>query len=700
MTVPVEFNDLTDVVRSYDADTLAAGVQRGGDVVVYATSAVVHPLDPAHPRPRLTGALRDSQGRTLSFACPDSAQALVRYLRGREGRPILLAGRLISRGETWLLTAPEPVAGKWLGKMRPVYAVPQKTYEAQINRVDDSESGSYLASARVQNVYRENVLGKLRRNIPRCVEAIITKGLKTNGGLRAALGHEHAARPHQRLAQLLTDMHFPQSAAHAQEASERLDHVAAVCMLLDSMERAAASRQQLLERRYKPCGLAPEAAQMGYLPYARLMAQVLPFGLTAEQLDAVASALEAIDSGVPMRAMLIGDVGSGKTAVFGVIVRALLFGGARVAVLLPGITLARQVHRNLAGWLPEFTTAFIAGDSAPPDHTAQLCVGTTKMLSQTSRGFQAVLVDEQQKFSRNRREALMGDRAHLLEITATCIPRSQALVESGQIHVLRLQQCHVNKDIRSRIHAQNEWSVVLEAIDRTIAAGGQVAVIFPARDATSVRRSSGIDTVDVSLLSLMDNAEFWMSRYPGLVRMCHGARTDEENDQALCDMMSGTAKVLLSTTMIEVGVDLPGLRHILIMQPDRFGLSQLHQLRGRVARAGGVGYCDLYLPVEVNKKVRARLEYFCDTFDGFALASFDLANRGGGDITSSGHKQSGTLPNNPFPDREVSVQALEKASAALQAEYFGSECASTFRIAGPNPAARQLTRGIPNDTAD
>ena len=376
--------------------------------------------------------------------------------------------------------------------------------------------------------------------------------------------------------------------------------------------------------------------------------------------------IEDLASAVPMRRLLSGDVGSGKTVVFLTCAAAMVESGHRVAIMVPSDALVHQTVATCAKHLPHLSVAVVSGDRCDDWQQAALVVGTTALVARAPEAFDLVICDEQHKFSRPQREAILADRAHLLEVSATAIPRTQALVELGLTQCTQLHGCPVPKRIATRIWTNDSRRALFGEIHAAIARGEQIIVVYPGRraaedagDAVKEREAGR------RVYSVADFVDSWIDAFGAKVRCCHGGLSSEANRQALDDMHTGKAQILVATTLIEVGVDLPSVRRAVVVQADRFGLSQLHQIRGRVARGGGEGHCDLFLPLDVSAEAMDRLQVLVDHTDGFVVASADCAQRGSGDITQGGVRQKGAMPKSPFTGREVSHGALEQAAAAL-----------------------------------
>lgn len=698
LNLPLEFEDLTETIPSFspahlDRATVAFAERTGGSVRLYqggrrfvtahrVTRVSTYPVGP--DAQGLQGVLCDRKGVGLAFRTTEPAPALQRYFEKRRNAPLYLMGRLVKEGGRWALLNPEPVATRWIGRVRPIYPVHSKTLESQLSLVDDIDVSSYLAQGRVQNVYSANIAAREEHTVGRGVAQILLDGLKCRQSIRAALGDEGVKRPDGVLSQLLRSIHNPATLEEARTASDAIDLIGAVAELSSGIEAAFKEDQRLRRMRRKPKALEKRARQNGYRDYVDELTQTLPFTLTTDQNLAIRECLHAMDDGRPMRRLLLGDVGSGKTAVFGMVCRAMVRAGGRVAILIPNANLARQVHRHMLSWIPETPAEFIAGKARPEKSNAQLVVGTTSVNAKCAAAFDLVVVDEQHRFSRQQREAAMAARAHLLEATATPIPRTQALVQLGVLQVSTLKGCPVEKHITTRIWLEQDKTQLFAGVSQTVKRGRQVLVIYPAKhhapltdeevmsESTPMAEDEADAQPDAEMLySVTQFYDTWNKAFPGRVRMAHGGLAIEENQNALDDMAAGTADILICTTIVEVGVDLPGLERVIVVQAQRFGASTLHQLRGRVARAGGVGYCDLYAPGEVASKSLERLRILEECTDGFEIAKRDLALRGGGDATIFGHRQSGRKRNFLFPHRVIPPSAQVEASRRLQLEWFG-----------------------------
>ncbi|HET7057558.1 MAG TPA: helicase-related protein, partial [Nitrospiraceae bacterium] len=306
------------------------------------------------------------------------------------------------------------------------------------------------------------------------------------------------------------------------------------------------------------------------------------------------------------------------------------------AVLLPNERLAVQAHEEISRLFPEWGATLVTGKSGVRDAVgAQWLIGTTAMLFRDVGHLDICVVDEQHRFSVEQRRALSKEGTHLVEISATPIPRTQALLLYGKLDVLRLTQRHSPQDIHTQIVERAGTSRMVDRLHQVIDQGGRVLIVCP-------RREEDEEDEGGSLPSVARVAEKWERLFPGLVRSLHGESDPADVEAAFADMASGDAQILVATTVVEVGLNIRNLRAVVIVHAERFGLSQLHQLRGRLAREGGNGECFLYLPRSVGVDAATRLQALVATSDGFELADHDMRIRGIGDISAMGERQHGS----------------------------------------------------------
>ena len=403
----------------------------------------------------------------------------------------------------------------------------------------------------------------------------------------------------------------------------------------------------------------------------------LPFTLTGAQKDAIDDILEDFRSGVPMNRLIQGDVGSGKTMVAAAAVYCAVNNRKQAALMAPTEILAEQHYQSLSRLFAPLgiRTALLTGSMTPKQKKTvrdalaageiDFAVGTHALLTQSTAfaDLGLVIADEQHRFGVAQRSKLSakGTDPHLLVMSATPIPRTLALLMYGDLEVSVIDELPpgrekvdtflVNESYRPRINA---------FIRKQVAEGHQCFVVCPA-----VEENQELD---------IKSATVWAQTlrqtvFPDLrIALIHGQMKGAEKEQTMAAFARGEADVLVATTVIEVGVDVPNATLMVIEDADRFGLSQLHQLRGRVGRGGSKSYCIL-TSRNRNPETRARLKALCQTTDGFKIAEEDLKLRGPGDFFGS--RQSG-LPTFRVANLSMDLQTLKDAQAA-SAKWIDTE---------------------------
>lgn len=383
----------------------------------------------------------------------------------------------------------------------------------------------------------------------------------------------------------------------------------------------------------------------------RLRAKLdLPFALTGAQARAIAEIEGDIAQGAPMLRLLQGDVGSGKTAVALHAMLVAVEAGAQAALLAPTEILARQHAETLTrmaagtGVTIQLLTGRDKGKARESilmgllDGSIQICVGTHAIFQDAVayRNLGLVVIDEQHRFGVGQRLMLTqkARRApHCLAMTATPIPRTLTLAQYGEMDVSRLDEMPPGRQaIDTRVVSQERLADVIDGIGRHIAGGAQAYWVCP-----MVREQESED-----LAAAEARHALLQERFGDTVVLVHGQLRPELKDAAMERFARGDAKLLVATTVIEVGVDVPNATLMVIEQAERFGLAQLHQLRGRVGRGSQKSTCLLLRGEALSEVGRERLALMRETQDGFRLAEEDLRLRGGGELL--GTRQSGDTP--------------------------------------------------------
>ena len=377
----------------------------------------------------------------------------------------------------------------------------------------------------------------------------------------------------------------------------------------------------------------------------------LPFALTGAQKRSIEEIAGDVAQEAPMLRLLQGDVGSGKTVVALSAMLLAVEAGAQAALLAPTEILARQHYDTLSRLASGtgVTIALLTGRDKGRaresilmglmDGSIDICIGTHAIFqdSVTYRNLALVVIDEQHRFGVGQRLMLTqkGRRPpHCLAMTATPIPRSLTLAQYGEMDVSRLDELPPGRQpIDTRVVAAERIEDVIGALGRHIASGGQAYWVCP-----MVRES---ETDDIAAAEAR-HAEMRERFGESVAVLVHGQLRPEAKDAAMERFASGAAKLLVATTVIEVGVDVPNSTLMVIEQAERFGLAQLHQLRGRVGRGAEKSTCLLLRGETLSEVARERLALMRETQDGFRLAEEDLRLRGGGELL--GTRQSGDAP--------------------------------------------------------
>ncbi|HEU5051189.1 MAG TPA: ATP-dependent DNA helicase RecG, partial [Gemmatimonadales bacterium] len=431
----------------------------------------------------------------------------------------------------------------------------------------------------------------------------------------------------------LRAVHRPVSIAEAERGRRRL----AFDELFDLQLTLA--RARTIARRVRASGMRFEL----HRTLTSQLRRSLPWELTADQRRALADITADMTSERRMHRLLMGDVGTGKTVVALFAMLLALENGFQAALMAPTELLAEQHAATLARLLEalELRPEVLLGRLTAAEKAAvrkriaagaaRLVVGTHALVQETVRfeRLGLVVIDEQHRFGVEQRSALIGKGAapDVLLLSATPIPRSLALTRYGDLDVSILREKPPGRGtIRTALRTEDQRPRVLDFIERECEAGRQAYVVLPVIEES--------ERADLRAATTM--AEQLADRWPSLtVGLVHGRMKAEERDEVMLRFRRNEIHVLVATTVIEVGIDVPNATTMVIEHPERFGLAQLHQLRGRVGRGGSDSYCVLMTGEGTPDRLRA----FAGTEDGFRIAELDLAERGMGDLI--GARQSG-----------------------------------------------------------
>lgn len=455
------------------------------------------------------------------------------------------------------------------------------------------------------------------------------------------------------LSYALKNVHFPTDATALASSLKRLAFDEMLYFGI-SITRAAGQKNKGVGIKFSPCDLAP-------------LLSLLPYELTDSQKktinDIYKDTVIGHDSKVsPMARIVVGDVGSGKTICATIAMYIAARSGFQSALMAPTEILARQHYNDLKKLYSPLgvSVELLLGSTtqkekrriyeAVSDGTCQVLIGTHALISDKIEfaDLGLIITDEQHRFGVNQRAVLKDrvERAHMLVMSATPIPRTLALAMYGDLDVSRITEMPkgrmrvdtfvVDEGYRARLN---------DFIKKQVLSGGQCYVVCPSIEPPAEEEQSAIELDSIigknvpcdrrNIKNATEHAEFLKQKLDGISVAClHGKMKAAEKDDIMHRFAAGEISVLVSTTVIEVGVNVPNASLMVIENAERFGLSQLHQLRGRVGRGTRKSYCILVAGTR-SEKSDARLDVMKTTYDGFEIAEKDLLLRGPGDFFSS-----------------------------------------------------------------
>ena len=467
------------------------------------------------------------------------------------------------------------------------------------------------------------------------------------------------------------NIHFPQSAEMLKQAQYRLKFDELLGIQLNVQSRRT-------ERLSKNNGFL--FMKVGGV-FNTFYNEKLPFPLTGAQKRVIREIRQDTVTGFQMNRLLQGDVGSGKTLVALMSMLLAVDNGFQACMMAPTEILARQHFATITRMLEDMDVkvAILTGASKVKERRLALegiasgevdiLIGTHALIEDrvqfANLGF--VVIDEQHRFGVEQRARLWTKNEqppHILVMTATPIPRTLAMTLYGDLDVSVIDELPPGRRPIKTVHYTDAARLRLFGfMKQEIAKGRQVYVVYPL-----IKESEAMDYKDLTDGYEAISRDFPLPDY--VTTICHGKMKPADKEESMRQFKSGEADIMVATSVIEVGVDVPNATVMVIESAERFGLSQLHQLRGRVGRGGEQSYCILMSGEKLSKESRARLQAMCETNDGFRLAELDLKLRGAGDI--NGTLQSGMAFDlkiaNPTLDVQILTVSREAAAAILTAD--------------------------------
>ena len=539
-----------------------------------------------------------------------------------------------------------------------------------VNHPDlDNPESTVLSTMSMQPYYmttdRMKKAGVTSRTMERFTSALFSKlTLPLSETLPAYLIERLHLMP---LDKALRAAHYPTTADELKNANMRLKFEELFFIQLVIMSYARKRQQQRVGRKFTRVG---ELFNTFYRRY-------LPFPLTEAQKRVIREMHADMKSGRQMNRLLQGDVGSGKTLVALMIMLIAIDNGCQTCIMAPTEILAEQhlqTFRNFLKDMPirvELLTGNVKGKKRTAieegllDGSIHILIGTHAVIEDNVQfhDLGLVIIDEQHRFGVAQRAKLQKDLSpHVLVMTATPIPRTLAMTVYGDLDVSVIDELPPGrKPVRTLHIYDNQPEQLYRGVIREIEKGHQVYFVFPL-----VKESEKLDLKNVE-----DEYVHLQEIFPQYkIGMVHGKMKPSEKDAVMEKFVSGETQILVATTVIEAGVNVPNASVMIIQNAERFGLSQLHQLRGRVGRGAEQSYCILVSNFKLSAETRKRLQIMTETNDGFEIAEADLKLRGPGDL--EGTQQSGIAFNlrlaNLGRDGQLVQLACDTASFVLDAD--------------------------------
>ena len=548
------------------------------------------------------------------------------------------------------------------GKVTEYRGHPQMVHP-EVEPISEAGDEDRIHTGRITPLYRTTADMKASRLTTRVLRRLIHAALEAVEGRVTDPVPETIREVHGLLdiMDAVRRIHFPETPDDVEDARRRLAFEELLCLQL-KVGQWRALHEAGGGRVFRTPGAL-----------ASSLIDTLPFQLTHSQVQAAESIWHDLSRGAPMHRLLQGDVGSGKTLVALLAMLPVVEAGAQAALMVPTELLAEQ-HAHTLGDLTRphglevclLTSRLDSAErrqasDAIASGKARLVVGTHALVQEAVdfHDLGLVVVDEQHRFGVLQRAALRekGANAHLLVMTATPIPRSLALTLYGDLDVTVIDELPPGRlPVKTGWREANERGKAMRFLAGQVAEGGQGFLVYPTIDGSA----GGLQAASRAYEALADGP--LGSACLGLL---HGRMAAAEQEAVMSRFRDGTIDVLVCTTVVEVGVDVPNASVMMVSHAERFGLSQLHQLRGRVGRGGQEAYCILMAePADsLTPQARERLEAMARSTDGFEIAEMDLKIRGPGQVF--GTRQAG-FPEFQFADLARDVDVISKTREVAQ----------------------------------
>jgi len=575
--------------------------------------------------------LRDSRGNLLTWTQFGGAwQARKQFGEASSGDPLVLVGRVSHMGRRRVIDGVEAVPARAIGKVWTRYGgIPGRVAGDVVEQL-------VLAQLDNPDAYRvcaAKLVGATGMTEQEALRAVAPQAEESGEDSDPTSGHD----AFDSFEQLLRALHTPSSPEQGYAARGACNRLAALAI-----------QSSALRHHDRPAH--PQAPLPMDLSDLDRIAQTQPDQLTQEQRQAITGIANAMTGPKPLTGLLTGDVGTGKTLTYLVPLVAAHRAGARCAIIAPTDLLANQIALQASerfGPMGVRVERVATGAKKIQDPGAILVstYGLTATVKRAQYTPQVLVCDEQHKMSAAAREALVKPWTHLLEASATPIPRTLATALYGGMQVFTLRKPPVEKTIHSHVYDVSQRPKGAALLRWVLDNGLRAAVVYPRVEAAQLPEGEAL-TVESSrkldeTQSVLSAAKALEEAFPGKVAVLHGRLSDDEKRLAMDSVRSGEKPLIVASTVLETGIDIPSMAGMIVRDADRFGASQLHQLRGRLARNGGEAWFLMMVQDLQTLPASAleRLESVAATNNGFDLAELDLTQRGFGDL--DGTEQTG-----------------------------------------------------------
>lgn len=571
------------------------------------------------------------------------------------GDMLFVQGKIGLFRDTWQINSPKIVPDAYIGKIVPIYGGhPGKSTIENVTRLiefvlkDDESALNGLAHNR-DLILKLCGLESEQELLDFCLEA-----------------NESPIREHSSLASLLISLHAPLS---VEEGNEAIQIVKRICALHMANEAKLANYRA-------PHPDAPIGAGRSLVdeaqPLIDSVEQRTGFTLTKNQVQVIKDMLQGFQSDTPMTGLLSGEVGAGKTMAYLIPAAVAHMQGAKVTIIAPTLLLANQLANEFHSKLPdhpiEVERVFAGQKIKNPNAILVGTIGINSVAAKQGYEPDVIFFDEQHKLDTANRDRLVGPHTHKVEISATPIPRSLALSLYQGVTLFTLNEQPVEKDIQTQLIDINQRGQTSRMIRDAIQKNERVAIVYTLVDSANLKTKKEKDSAEIERRAAIDSYEVFLKHFPDKVVLLHGKMQDSEKEQALDKFRRGECPLMVTTTIFETGIDVPSVSVVVVRDPQSLGVSQLHQLRGRLARNGGKGTCVLLCENldDLSEETYNRLLYFAKTNDGYALAVRDLKESGAGEFL--GRNQRGTYE---FVFKGVKKLNIEDISTAEDKQILG-----------------------------